>query len=203
MRVLLVLSVSLLLMACGEQTNSSFTPPKHGKLTSKQVRMFIKVQERTVILSKKLVKKIKLRAENSEGAINDLKNGLSTMQDLMEFASLDKKAVKQLKVNPTEYQWVKNRFIEANTANYSKELEKMAEDFSEVALEAIKQFDMFIGTEKDIRKELEDAEEALKKRKPTERKAAIAHNRRLIKRYGKKLEYFEAELSRWKILGRL
>lgn len=203
MRQIFALLSMGLLLSCADQGSSQFNPPKHGRLTAKQVRMFIKVQERTVKLSNNLIEKIKKRANESEGAINDLKNGLSTMQDLMEFASLDKKAVKQLKVNGKEYQWIKNRFIEADTANYSKEIEKMAQDFSELALEAMKQFDMFIGTEKDIRKELQEAEDALKKRKPSERNAAIAHNRRLIKRYGKKLEYFEAEFARWKILGRL
>ncbi len=108
-------------------SKDSYTPPKDGKLTDVQVRMYLKVRNHEKDIAKVALEKANEHAKAADASKNSLAGvmeGFKTMSSAAEFATADIRAAKDLGYNTQEYLWVKGQILAASTAAFAETVTK-------------------------------------------------------------------------------
>ena len=170
-----------------EVAAAKYTPPEDGKLTERQIEMYLAVRERgkriREVAGKELEKKS--AAAKEEGEEMGLFEAVQAMGDAADIATANLRAAQELQHNPKEYQWVEERVTEALLSELSQRLNaQLAEGRDEYVqlLEAQKQ--AVADPERRAELERKIAEMRGRAEKPAEPPGeALRHNVELVARY--------------------
>lgn len=92
-----------------------YQPPADGHLTDGQVKMYLAVRERELKIREVAFKNLKAKGdqENQEKKNVGFFEAMKAVGDVADVATADLRAAQELGYNPKEYQWVRDRVLEA------------------------------------------------------------------------------------------
>jgi hypothetical protein len=185
--------------------DDKYDPPKDGKLTDAQVKMYLKVREHEKDIAKQALATANEHAKKADASKNSLSGvmeGFKTMSAAAEFATADIRAAKDLGYNTQEYLWVKGQIMAASVAAFTEQMttamqaqvdssqSQMRKAYEEAKDEQTKQMykqmlDSYAQTAKEGKQVTESAD------------PSIAYNRELLKKYDTELAAFTNEMSKY------
>lgn len=185
--------------------NDEYTPPADGRLTEKQVDIYLKVREHEKKIAQVAKEELKKHAETAEKkgdkSIAGMMEGFKALGSAADFMTADIRAAKELGYNTQEYLWIKQQILAASTS-------AMAEKFSE-AMSA--NFDKAYA---DVKKAYDEAKDDQTKKLYADMLAgydkskqemqvrqdedpALTFNRQLLSKYENALNAYAHELSKY------
>ena len=188
-----------------EVAEDEYTAPEDGRLTDKQVEMYLKVREHEKKIAQVAKAEMKQHAdkakESGEKSLGGLVQGLQALGSAADFMTADIRAAKDLGYNTQEYLWVKGqimaastaamaeKFNEAMTANFDKAYQDAKKAYEEAKDEQTKKLyaDVMAGYDKS-KQEMTSQQEA---------DPAAAYNRQLLSKYENALNAFAHEMSKY------
>ena len=227
-----ILFLGLLLTACGDNTSESlkniqqskfnqvmekagketYQPPKDGRLTEEQIKMYIEVKKREADLSKTEAEKIKNKLSNAdqaqEGTISSTLQGLDALQQIAGFATLDIRAAQELNYNSAEYQWVKDAIVEASSNAMMGNVQNMNDNMIKAVEDSIADLEKTRDKSKDpqtkavLDQQINDAKMQMYQMKQNmENDATLSpaakYNLELYAKYEKTINLYQNEISKW------
>jgi len=180
-----------------EQTAAAeYDPPADGKLTERQIEMYLAVKEREQRIREVARKSLE---EKSGAAKQDddmsFVETLKALGDVGDIAAADLRAAQELGHNPKEYQWVEERVMEALLTDLSRRLEgQLAEgreqyvELLEAQKEKVTDPGQLAKIDEQIaeaRRDMEQQGAAAAAEPPNE---ALAHNAALVERYRDRIQ---------------
>ena len=182
-----------------------YTAPADGRLTDKQIQMYLKVREhekKIAEVAKEEMKKHAAEAEkNKEKSIAGFMEGMKALGSAADVFTADLRAAKDLGYNSQEYMWVKGQIMAASvaamgeqfnqvmTANVDKAYQEAKKAYDEAKDEQTKKLyaDVLAGYDKSKQEMKQNANE----------EPAVTYNRQLLAKYENQLNAFAHELSKW------
>lgn len=91
-----------------------YPPPSDGRLTEKQVEMYLDVRQREQKIRAVALKSLEEKGDQAEKEKRkvDLYEAMKAVGDIADMATADLRAAMELGHNPKEFQWVKDRVLE-------------------------------------------------------------------------------------------
>lgn len=190
-----------------EADKDSYDPPADGKLTEKQVQMYLEVKKRerdlTKVAAEQLSKKNQeLKDAEKEGAgLAAAWKGIEALKGLGNLVTADIRAAQELGYNTAEYQWVKEQVLEAGLATYAHNLREETNSALKQTLQELQaarekapndEMRSFYDTQ--ITNYEKMIAEQAEQDKPPE---ATAHNQQLIQKYADDLKLLEEEIRKY------
>ncbi len=110
-----------------ETSEDTYDAPSDGRLTEAQVQMYLKVREKekaiALVARKEMEQKTKkAEAKGGEKSIAGMMAGLEALGSVADFVTADIRAANELGYNTAEYQWVKERVLEASGAAFAEQM---------------------------------------------------------------------------------
>ena len=187
-----------------EVANDSYTPPQDGRLTEKQIEMYLKVREhekKIAQVAKDELKKHAQEAEKKEKSIAGMMDSFKAIGSAADFMTADIRAAKDLGFNSQEYLWVKTqilaastsvmaeKFTETITANFDQAYAQAKKAYDEAKDEQTKKLyaDMLAGYDKSKQEMQQKQDED----------PALTYNRQLLAKHGEALNAYAHELSKY------
>ena len=92
-----------------------YQPPADGRLTEDQVEMYLAVRKRELRIREVALQSLKDKGEQAEQESRKVSpfEAMKAVGDLADVATADLRAAQELGHNPKEFQWVKERVLEA------------------------------------------------------------------------------------------
>ncbi len=92
-----------------------YQPPADGRLTERQVKMYLAVRKRELRIREVALQSLKAKGEHAEQESREASpfEAVKALGDLADVATADLRAAQELGHNPKEFQWVKERVLEA------------------------------------------------------------------------------------------
>jgi hypothetical protein len=189
-----------------EAGKDSYDPPADGKLTEKQIEMYLQVREREVEIAKVArqqledqAAKVKEKGEKSLSGLMEAYKGLGSAAD---FLTADVRAAQELGHNTAEYMWVKGQVIKASAAEYTEKAQAQLSNMADQAYTNLrKQYDEATdeNTKEMLRKALDNMEESRAKfdEERAETDEAGVYNRQLLSKYEDTLKALATEATKW------
>jgi len=160
-----------------------YTPPADGRLTAGQVRMYLRVRERECRIREAAALEAPGRRAAASGA-----------DRADQAAAADLRAAQEVKVNPKEYAWVRERVVEAEAAATTQALyQKMAAGREQLLARMRRERDELTDPERQAaaEREIEDWKRGLQAAEPPVAPAVRA-NVALLARYREPLASLRA-----------
>jgi uncharacterized protein YecT (DUF1311 family) len=103
-----------------------YPPPADGRLTERQVKMYLDVRERELRIREVAVRSLKSKGEQAEKTERKVSpfEAMKALGDLADLATADLRAAQELGHNPKEFQWVKERVLEAQMLATTEALDR-------------------------------------------------------------------------------
>jgi hypothetical protein len=188
-----------------EVADDKYDPPKDGKLTDAQVKMYLKVREHEKDIAKVAAQNMQEKAAEADKAKNSIAGmmkGFQAMSSAAQFATADIRAAKDLGFNTQEYLWVKAQIMAVSMTAFT---EKVSEAMQAQVDSAHSQMRKAYEEAKDeqskqmAKQMLDQYEQTAKEGKATVAEAdpAVAYNRTLLKKYDSELAAFATEMSKY------
>jgi len=101
-----------------EAAEDEFTPPENNLLTEKQVETYLAVREREAKIaevSRRQIEEHSKDAGKSGGGIGEMMAGMKGLGSVADLLTADIRAAQELGYNTAEYQWIKERVLEASS----------------------------------------------------------------------------------------
>jgi hypothetical protein len=174
-----------------EVAKAKYNPPADGRLTEKQVEMYIAVKEREREIREAGVREMeaKVKAREAEEREAGLAESMESVGDVVGLTMADLRAALELGQNPKEYTWVKDRVAEAQVAEANRILGERVDQNRAEYLAMLEQERKAAATEQEraaIDRQVEEFQ-----RKPggdaAEASPAIRHNMALLAKYREEL----------------
>ena len=184
-----------------EAGEDEYTPPEDGRLSESQIQMYMKVREREAAIAEVSRKKLEEDSKNADQNKDGVKGFMAGMKSLGSVADLltaDIRAAKELGYNSAEYQWVKERVLEASGDAMREQWQNQMNTQLDQQYEQTKQaLDNAQSEEekalyRDILKGIEEMRGAEEEQDP-----AIVHNRQLLEKHEDALKAIEMELAKY------
>jgi hypothetical protein len=101
-----------------------YQPPADGHLTDQQVKMYIEVRQREQKIREVAFKNLKSKGDQAKKEKRDVGffEAMKAVGDIADVATADLRAAQELGHNPKEYQWVRDRVLEAQMLETTKAL---------------------------------------------------------------------------------
>lgn len=101
-----------------------YKPPADAHLTDQQVKMYIEVRQREQKIREVAFKNLKAKDDKAKQEKRDvgLFEAMKAIGDVADVATADLRAAQELGHNPKEYQWIKERVLEAQMLEMAKGL---------------------------------------------------------------------------------
>ncbi|HEY5611843.1 MAG TPA: hypothetical protein VIL97_11605 [Thermoanaerobaculia bacterium] len=190
-----------------EVADDRYDPPTDGKLTEKQIEMYLKVREHEKEIAKVAMKDLQERAKKSEAkggdkSISGMMEAFKGMGALADVLTADIRAAKDLGYNTQEYQWVKSKVLEASGAAMMAQATQATSAMMDASYAQMKkQYDE--ATDEATKKMLGEAlagyetsrQEMAAQQEPVD--PAIEYNRQLLSKHENALNALAAELSKF------
>ncbi|HEV2844153.1 MAG TPA: hypothetical protein VG477_04840, partial [Thermoanaerobaculia bacterium] len=92
-----------------------YPPPADGRLAERQVKMYLDVRERELRIREVALRSLQAKGEQAEQEERKVSpfEAVKALGDLADVATADLRAAQELGHNPKEFQWVKERVLEA------------------------------------------------------------------------------------------
>lgn len=184
-----------------EAAQAEYEPPADGRLTEKQMEMYLEVQERAVEIRRVAKQRMEGRVKKDEageggGADGEetpsLFEALRAVGDLGDVMTADLRAAQDLGHNPAEYQWVQGQILEAQMARAGKEMQQGAAQAGRQFLEVLEaQLDNARDDEQreEIRRQIREYEDNLAEMEADEElEPSVQHNLELFQEYRERIQ---------------
>ena len=101
-----------------------YQPPADGRLTDGQVKMYLAVREREQKIREVAFKNLQSKGDQAEQEKRKVSffEAMKAVGDVADVATADLRAAQELGYNPKEYQWVRDRVLEAQMLATTKSL---------------------------------------------------------------------------------
>lgn len=219
----------LLIVACGKKSaeqaledkslnkvmdqaaKDEYTRPADGKLTGKQMEMYIAVKKREAELAQAAAKNIEEKGKKIEKQGEGVRSALDAFKalgDIANFLTADIRAAQELGYNTKEYEWVRGQVWAATTAATVNQMtsgmnETLQKQIASLKEAKAKQKDPKVAETYDVQiKSLEESVASMKSDADKDDKAGLDHNIELINQYKDRINVVEAELKKWKALDK-
>jgi len=188
-----------------EISKDEYTAPADGRLTDKQIQMYLKVREHEKKIAEVAKEELKKHAEaadkGKDKSIAGFMEGMKALGSAADVFTADLRAAKDLGYNSQEYVWVKGQIMAASvaamgeqfnqvmTANVDKAYQEAKKAYDEAKDEQTKKMygEMLAGYDKSKQEMKQNATED----------PAVTYNRQLLAKYENQLNAFAHELSKW------
>lgn len=177
-----------------EVSKAKYTPPADGRLTEKQVEMFLAVKEREREIREASVREIEEKAKARKEGEADVEQSMRSVGDVVGLTMADLRAALELGHNPKEYTWVRERVAEAQVAEANQILSERVDRNRTQYLEMLEKERKGAATEEQ-RAEIDRQIEEFQRRPDNAAPAspAVQHNVALLAKY--RDELLEAQLG--------
>ena len=175
-----------------EVAKAKYASPADGRLTEKQVEMFLAVKEREREIREAAVQEMEAKAQKEGEA--DAAESARSVGDVVGLTLADLRAALELGHNPKEYTWVKERVAEAQVAEANRILSERVDENRAQYLAMLEE-ERKGATAGEQRAEIDRQIEEFK-RKPDHAASAspaVQHNLALLGKY--RDELLEAQLG--------
>ena len=186
-----------------EASGDSYDPPSDGKITEKQIKMYLQVKKR----EQDLVKMSAQKSVSPAAKVPPFWEEMETLGDLGKLLTADIRAAQELGYNTTEYQWVKGKVIEAKITSRVTEVRSAGSAMFRESLESLKgtraqtrdpalqrMYDeQIVELERSLRKA--EVEAAEKQEDPAAK--AVRHNVDLLEKYKNELDALQEERNEY------
>ena len=177
-----------------EVAKAKYAPPADGRLTDKQVGMFLAVKERERKIREAAVREIETKVEARKAGEPDAAESTRSVGDVVGLTMADLRAALELGHNPKEYTWVKERVAEAQVAEANRILSERVDENRAQYLAMLEGERKGAATEEQ-RAEIDRQIEEFKRRPDSVASAspAVQHNMALLGKH--RDELLEAQLG--------
>jgi hypothetical protein len=189
-----------------EAANEKYTPPADGKLTEKQVQMYLTVREREREIAQVARQQAQQHADASakagEKSLAGMMEGFRTIGSVADMFTADVRAAKALHFNTQEYLWVRGQVLAASGSAYSEKFSQAANAGMDSAYQQMKKsFDeakdeetrkVYAGVLAGYDRSRREMRHENQKEDP-----AVAYNRQMISKYESALHALSSELARY------
>jgi hypothetical protein len=188
-----------------EISKDEYTPPADGRLTDKQIQMYLKVREHEKKIAQVAKDEMKKHAEkadkNKEKSIAGFMEGMKALGSAADLVTADLRAAKDLGYNSQEYMWVKGQvmavsvaamgqqFSQVMNANFDKAYQEAKKAYDEAKDEQTKKLyaDVLAGYDKSKQEMQQNQNED----------PSVAYNRQILVKYENQLNAFAHEMSKY------
>lgn len=103
-----------------------YPPPADGRLADRQVKMYLDVRERELRIREVALQSLKSKGQQAEQESRKVSpfEAVKALGDLADVATADLRAAQELGHNPKEFQWVKERVLEAQMLATTRALDR-------------------------------------------------------------------------------
>jgi ribosomal protein S17E len=188
-----------------EAANDEYTAPEDGRLTDKQIEMYLKVREHEKKIAQVAKAEMQQHADKAkeagEKSIGGFMQGLQALGSAADLMTADIRAAKDLGYNTQEYLWVKQQVLAASTSQMAEEFSKsMQQNFDKAYADAKKAHDE--ATDEQTKKLYADVMAGYEKSKQemtsqSNQDPAAQYNKQLLSKYENALNAFAQELSKY------
>jgi hypothetical protein len=186
-----------------QAAEDKYNPPNDKKITDKQMQMYMAVRKREVEIAKSAADRLEAKSKElkEKKATAGIMDTLNALSDVGKFLTADLRAAKELGYNTAEYQWVKERVLEAS-------INAMTEDFQQAANKTVDQSRHYYEEQLAKAKTPEEKQmwqqslEAIKKQQEEMQKNSevsdyVRSNRDIIKKYQGELDALKTEMEKY------
>lgn len=185
--------------------NDEYTAPADGRITDKQVEMYLKVREHEKKIAKVAKEELQKHAETAKDkgdkSLAGMMEGFKALGSAADFMTADIRAAKELGYNTQEYLWIKQqvlaastsvmaeKFNDAMTANFDKAYADVKKAYDEAKDEQTRKLyaDMLAGYDKSKQEMQVQQDED----------PALTYNRQVLSKYENALNAYAHELSKY------
>lgn len=177
-----------------EVAKAKYDPPADGRLTEKQVEMFLAVKAREREIREASIREIEAKTAAQKEGEGDLGQSMQSVGDVVGLTMADLRAALELGHNPKEYTWVEERVAEAQVAEANKVLSERVDQNRTQYLAMLEEERKGAATAEQ-RAEIDRQIEEFKRRpdNATPESPAVRHNMALLAKY--RDELLEAQLG--------
>lgn len=111
-----------------EVSKAKYEPPADGRLTEKQVEMFLAVKEREREIREAAVREVDAKVKAQKEGEPDAAESTRSVGDVVGLTLADLRAALELGHNPKEYTWVSERVAEAQVAEANRILSERVDE---------------------------------------------------------------------------
>lgn len=184
-----------------EAGQDEYNAPEDGRLTASQVEMYMKVREREAAIAEVSRKKMEEESKNADankGGVKGFMAGMKNLGSVADFLTADIRAAQELGYNTAEYQWVKERILEASADALQEQWQNQINAQLDQQYEQTKQAIADAESEeekqlyRDILNGIDEMRESAEEQDPV-----IVHNRKLLEKHEDALKAIEMELAKY------
>lgn len=187
--------------------DDTYDPPADNRLTEAQIQMYLKVREQEKKIAQVAKAELEKKAKESEEKGGDkslagMVKGFEALGSVADFMTADIRAAHELGYNTAEYQWVKERVLEASGSVLAEQMATNMNQMMEQGYADLKkQYDA--ATDEQTKKALGDMlaqyEQGRKDMaaQQEEQDPWIAYNRQLLSKHENALNALSAEWAKW------
>lgn len=187
-------------------SEDSYDPPADARLTDAQIQMYLKVREKEKAIALVARKEMEKQAKSAEGkgekSIAGVMAGFKALGSAADFLTADIRAAHELGFNTAEYQWVKERVLEASGAAFTESLQQSSKAMMDQAYDELKkQHDAATDAEakKALAGMLAEYDKNRKEMAAQQEQVdpSVKANRELLSRYESTLNALATEMSKF------
>ena len=188
-----------------EAAEDKYDAPQDGRLTDAQIQMYLKVREHEKKIAQVAKKELQQHAQKAdksgEKSLGGMVEGFKAMGSFADLVTADIRAAKELGFNTAEYTWVKERVLEASTAQMGQQAQKAsAAMFDQAYAQTKKQYDEAQDepTKKMLAEMLANYEKSKQEMNVAQNQdASVQYNLQLLSKYDNALNALATELSKY------
>lgn len=189
-----------------ETSEDTYDAPADGRLTDAQIQMYLKVREKEKAIALVARQELEAKAKKAEGkgekSIAGMMAGFEALGSAADFLTADIRAANELGYNTAEYQWIKEKVMEASGAAFAEQMAQSTNAMMDQAYaEMKKQHDE--ATDADAKKALAgmlaEYDKNRKEMAADQEKVEpnVKYNRELLSKYENALNALATELSKF------
>jgi hypothetical protein len=190
-----------------ETAEDSYDPPADGRLSDSQIQMYLKVREKEKAIALVARKEMEAKAKTAEGkggekSIAGMMAGFEALGSVADFVTADLRAANELGYNTAEYQWVKERVLEASGAAFAEQMAQSSQAMMDQGYNELKkQHDAATDaeTKKALAGMLAEYEKNKKQMAADQEKVEpnVKYNRELLSKHENALNALATEMSKF------
>lgn len=187
-----------------EAAEDQFSAPADNRLSEAQVEMYLAVREREAKIAdvsrQQLEQHAKQTEQQPEGGVGDLMASMKGLGSVADLLTADIRAAQELGYNTAEYQWIKERVIEASADAYREQaVAQMAAMLEQQAAAATAALEAATSAEEKqmLEQNLLQIEEMRASSASEPQDPWIAPNRELLAKHENALKALEMEMAKF------
>jgi hypothetical protein len=186
-----------------EAAEDQYTAPGDNRLTEAQVQMYLAVREREAKIaevSRQQLEEHAKTADKEEGGVAGLMAGMQGLGSVADLLTADIRAAQELGYNTAEYQWIKERVIEASADAFREQAQAQMDAMLEQQAAAAKTaLEAATSAEEKqmLEQNLQQIEEMRASSASEPQDPWIAPNRELLAKHENALKALEMEMAKF------